>query len=54
MSSDTLEEVIQTLNDFKTAEYYSIAMIALLFHDYLLTFGDEVKYIWSGKKSAVR
>ncbi|KAF9786763.1 hypothetical protein BJ322DRAFT_673089 [Thelephora terrestris] len=45
--------VVQVGQDVKAYNYYAIAAGAILFYDYFLTLADEVKYVWSGKKSWV-
>jgi len=46
-----LDLLIQAGHDITSIKYYALATGAILFYDHLLTLADEVKYIWSGKKS---
>ncbi|KAF9642869.1 hypothetical protein BDM02DRAFT_1842299 [Thelephora ganbajun] len=47
------EDLIAGLQDGFALNYYAIALTALYLYDYLLTFSDEVKYAWKGKKTWV-
>lgn len=42
---------IQAGWDVIATKSYSVATLAILFYDHLLTLADEVKYAWSGSKS---
>lgn len=50
MSFD-LGTVVQIGYDIMASKYYSLATGAVFFYDYLLTLADEVRYVWSGRKS---
>lgn len=41
----------QGARDLTTAKYILIAAIALTLYDYLLTFNDEIRYVWRGRKT---
>lgn len=51
--SSGLGPVIQLGNDILSDKYYALATTPVLFYDYLLTLEDEVKYVWSKRKSWV-
>lgn len=50
MSSD-LASIVDTGHDIISIKYYWCATGTILFYDYLLTLADEIKYVWSGRKS---
>lgn len=43
--------LVQGAEELTTAKYILIAAIALTFYDYLLTFNDEIRYVWRGRKT---
>jgi len=43
----------QLVYGITSIKYYRMALMAILFYDYFLTLGDEVRYAWKGKKSWV-
>ncbi|KAF5318154.1 hypothetical protein D9619_012116 [Psilocybe cf. subviscida] len=45
----TNEEVIQIVHDLYVFKLYCLASFVLLFYDILITFGDEVEWIWRRK-----
>ncbi|KAF9654076.1 hypothetical protein BDM02DRAFT_3182482 [Thelephora ganbajun] len=47
------EDLIAGLQDGLALDYYAVALTALYLYDYLLTFSDEVRYAWRGKKTWV-
>ncbi|KAF9786684.1 hypothetical protein BJ322DRAFT_1051375 [Thelephora terrestris] len=49
--SSNLGSVIQLGKDITADKYHAIAVGAIFFYDYLLTLPDEVKYVWSGRRS---
>jgi len=50
MSSE-VDQLIAVGHEITAGKYYIIATCTVLFYDYFLTLGDEVKYAWSGKRS---
>ncbi|KAF5336800.1 hypothetical protein D9758_015854 [Tetrapyrgos nigripes] len=47
------EDVVQLAVDLQAFKLYYTGCSALLFYDYLLTFGAEKEYVWNGKRSPV-
>ncbi|PVF95291.1 hypothetical protein CPB86DRAFT_776284 [Serendipita vermifera] len=49
-------EIIESLVNLQASRYTCGAAMTVMFYDYLLTVGDEIKYVWSGgqKMSAVK
>ena len=49
--------MVQQLNEFEVCtsiyfvlQYVGVASYTILIYDHLLTFGEEVEYIWKGHK----
>jgi len=53
MSSDEVQQIIDIGYDLAAVKYYSIAVVVVMFYDWLLTLGDEIRFVWSGRKSWV-
>ncbi|KAF9789638.1 hypothetical protein BJ322DRAFT_1043321 [Thelephora terrestris] len=51
--SANLDSIIQIGHDVTSVKYHSLAVGVVLFYDYFLTLADEIKYVWSEKRSWV-
>ncbi|KAF8501346.1 hypothetical protein JB92DRAFT_866185 [Gautieria morchelliformis] len=51
MSSGSVEDLIVLGGQLQATRYYLVSGLALAFYEYLLTLGDEVRYIWSNRIS---
>ncbi|KAF9644192.1 hypothetical protein BDM02DRAFT_3190826 [Thelephora ganbajun] len=49
--SSQLDLLIAVGHDLTAIKYYALATCTILFYDHLLTLADEIKYVWSGRKS---
>jgi len=50
MSSE-VDQLTAVGHQITAGKYYIVATCTVLFYDYFLTLGDEVKYAWSGNRS---
>ncbi|KAF9646553.1 hypothetical protein BDM02DRAFT_3118497 [Thelephora ganbajun] len=48
---DIVGLLVQGARDLTTAKYILISAIAITLYDYLLTFDDEIRYVWRGRKT---
>ncbi|KAF9646546.1 hypothetical protein BDM02DRAFT_3188752 [Thelephora ganbajun] len=48
---DIVGLLVQGARDLTTAKYILISAIAVTLYDYLLTFNDEIRYVWRGRKT---
>jgi len=47
----SLRYLTETGHELMLTKYFSVAITAFVLYEYLLTFPDEVRYVWGGRKS---
>jgi len=48
---DSIETLVRGAKDLTTVKYLLSCTVALTLYDYLLTFNDEIRYVWRGRKT---